>query len=66
MNVRFSDLDGRVQDLALDGFLARIVQHEADHLDGKVFIDKMDAQSRRDAQPALDDLRSRFAARSAV
>jgi peptide deformylase len=66
LKLRYRDLDGATREMDLDGFVARIVQHEADHLDGKVFIDKMDAQSRREAQPALDELRSRFAARPAV
>ena len=64
VRLRYRDLDGQTREMDLDGFIARIVQHEADHLDGKVFIDRMDAQSRREAQPALDELRSRFAARS--
>ena len=64
VRLRYRDLDGQTREMDLDGFIARIVQHEADHLDGKVFIDRMDAKSRREAEPALDELRSRFAARS--
>jgi peptide deformylase len=64
VRLRYRDLDGVTREMDLDGFIARIVQHEADHLDGKVFIDKMDAKSRREAETALDELRSRFTARS--
>jgi peptide deformylase len=32
-----------------DGFLARCLQHETDHLDGVLFIDRMDAARRRAA-----------------
>ena len=64
VRLRYRDLDGQTREMDLDGFIARIVQHEADHLDGKVFIDRMDAKSRREAQPALDELRSRSSARS--
>lgn len=63
VRLKYRDLDGQTREMDLDGFIARIVQHEADHLDGKVFIDRMDEKSRREAEPALDELRSRFAAR---
>jgi peptide deformylase len=66
VRLKYRDLDGVTREMDLGGFIARIVQHEADHLDGKVFIDKMDAKSRAEAQPALDELRSRFAARPVV
>lgn len=35
------DLDGNVVDEILEDFPAIIVQHETDHLDGKLFIDKL-------------------------
>jgi peptide deformylase len=33
--------DGRRQRFVAEGFHARVVQHECDHLDGKVFLDRM-------------------------
>ena len=33
--------------------LARCVQHETDHLDGIVFIDRLDAQTRKEAMKAI-------------
>lgn len=33
--------------------LARCVQHETDHLDGIVFIDRLDPQTRKDAMKAI-------------
>ena len=33
------DIQNRQVELKLDGFLARIVQHEIDHLNGKLIID---------------------------
>ena len=35
--------------------LARAVQHETDHLDGILFIDRLDAQARKDAMRAIRD-----------
>lgn len=41
--------------ITLEGsdLLARCVQHETDHLDGIVFIDRLDAQTRREAMKAI-------------
>lgn len=37
--VQALDLDGNKIDVILEGFPAIVIQHEADHLDGKLFID---------------------------
>jgi peptide deformylase len=37
--VRYIDRDGHPQELAADGLLATAIQHEVDHLDGKLIID---------------------------
>lgn len=37
--IAWYDLDGRYQRRALDGPAARIAQHEADHLDGRLILD---------------------------
>lgn len=41
VRVRARDLDGNEIDEVLEGFPAIVVQHEVDHLDGKLFIDRM-------------------------
>ena len=33
--------------------LARCIQHETDHLDGIVFIDRLDAETRKEAMKAI-------------
>mmetsp|Transcript_10176 Transcript_10176/g.33296 ORF Transcript_10176/g.33296 Transcript_10176/m.33296 type:complete len:261 (-) Transcript_10176:150-932(-) len=43
------------------GWVARIFQHEYDHLDGTVYIDHLPDHQRKDIQPALDDLINAFA-----
>lgn len=35
-------IDGRIIEGKAEGFLARVIQHEVDHLDGKLFIDLID------------------------
>ncbi|MFN8222259.1 MAG: peptide deformylase [Gaiellales bacterium] len=54
------DLDGNPVHLELAGMAARIVQHELDHLDGTLTIDRTDPDARRDA---LRRLRPKLALR---
>ena len=42
VTVQALDENGRAFTLEADGLLARIIQHEYDHLDGKLFIDRGD------------------------
>ena len=37
----------------LEGISARVVQHELDHLDGKMIIDRTEPESRREAMAQL-------------
>ncbi|MFV0371424.1 MAG: peptide deformylase [Azonexus sp.] len=39
--VRYLDPDGQMQRLEADGLLAVCIQHEIDHLNGKVFVDHL-------------------------
>ncbi|MCE1242241.1 peptide deformylase [Oryzomicrobium sp.] len=41
VTVRYLDLDGQECSLDTDGLLAVCVQHEIDHLNGKVFVDHL-------------------------
>jgi peptide deformylase len=41
------DMRGRPVEIEAEGLLARIFQHETDHLDGLLFIDRLDAEGRR-------------------
>jgi peptide deformylase len=54
------DLSGCEINYQLDGFFARAVQHEYDHLDGILFIDRLSPSARMDAQPVLEDLEREF------
>ncbi|MGF1514967.1 MAG: peptide deformylase [Elainellaceae cyanobacterium] len=42
VEVSYCDRQGRLQQQILVGFVARIFQHELDHLDGKVFLDRVE------------------------
>lgn len=45
--VRALDIENREVELKFEGFLARIVQHEIDHLNGKLIIDYGSAMPRQ-------------------
>lgn len=43
IHVTYLDEDMNEHDEWVDGFLARVMQHEFDHLDGKMFVDHLSA-----------------------
>lgn len=53
VKVEARDAAGQPVALTLDEMDARIVQHELDHLDGVLLVDRTDAQSRREALAQL-------------
>jgi len=44
--VRAQTLEGRTIEIEASGFLARAIQHEADHLNGILFIDRMNSAAK--------------------
>jgi peptide deformylase len=47
VRLRALDLDGQPVEFEAEGLLARALQHEVDHLDGVLFIDRLDAEQRQ-------------------
>jgi len=47
------DLDGNEIDLQTDEYEGRIFQHEMDHLDGVLLIERLNADQRREAKQIL-------------
>jgi peptide deformylase len=47
VRVRATGLDGRPVEFEAEGLLSRALQHEVDHLDGILFIDRLDPAERR-------------------
>jgi peptide deformylase len=62
VKVRWRDLDWVEHEETLEGFVARIFQHELDHLNGVVFIDRMGDADLDAAKPRLAELKKAFAA----
>jgi len=48
-----SDIDGSAVSVAGTGFLARCLQHETDHLDGLLYLDRLVGRYTRDARKML-------------
>ena len=46
IQVKYLDRDGKPHESRFDGLLATVIQHEVDHLDGRLFIDYMSRLKR--------------------
>ena len=60
IEVEAFDLNGECFEYALDELAARAVQHESDHLDGVLFIDRMSETARRELEPVIGDFETQF------
>ena len=49
------DMHGEPVTVEGSDLLARALQHETDHLDGILFVDRLDAQTRKEAMKAIRD-----------
>lgn len=56
VKVRAMKMDGTMMEAELDGLEARAFQHELDHLDGKLFIDRMNKSHKLSLQGTLKKL----------
>lgn len=52
----FQDTDGAQHEFTVRGMLARVIQHEMDHLDGVLFIDRISVLRRTGLLPQLKKL----------
>ena len=57
------NLAGEEIQAEVDGLLARILQHETDHLDGKLFIDRLSVTAAMAVRDALEELEADFASK---
>jgi len=55
----YQDLQGKPVSLHAGGLLARALQHEVDHLQGILFIDRMEPETRKSIAPSLLELMNR-------
>jgi peptide deformylase len=56
ITVRGQNLDGEQIEIETTGFLARVIQHEVDHLNGILFIDRMSSAAKTSLSSKLKRL----------
>jgi peptide deformylase len=54
VKVSTQTLEGKVLEFEAGGLLGRAIQHEYDHLQGKLFIDHLDAEGKKEIKGDLD------------
>jgi len=59
IEVKYRDEHGTAHVLRCNGLFARCIQHEADHLNGVLFIDRMDEETKERIEPQLKELRKK-------
>jgi peptide deformylase len=47
IKLSYQDLNGKKQEIKPEGLLAKVVQHELDHLNGRLFVDHISELKRR-------------------
>ena len=58
VDVKATDREGKAIQFRCGGLLARAVQHEVDHLNGILFIDRMSKEDKEYLRPELDELQT--------
>lgn len=58
VDVKALDATGKAIEFRAGGLLSRAIQHENDHLNGILFIDRMDKKSKEELRPELDALQA--------
>lgn len=64
--VRGLDKDGEPVVIEGTGYFARCLAHEADHCDGRVYLDRLSQRERKDALRQVADRREEMLARRAA
>lgn len=57
VRIRFRDIDFKEQEIFADGLLARVILHEFDHLNGILFVDRINKAKRSLLLPKLRKIR---------
>lgn len=62
IRVRAFDAYGKLHEFEAEQLLARIIQHEIDHLDGIIFLDRLDVLTRQAKLAEWEEIRGRMMA----
>lgn len=58
--VRYQDVEGNEKEEEFDGFVSRIIQHEYDHLQGVLLVDRMTPSDKQRNRAAVLDLKDAY------
>jgi peptide deformylase len=58
VDVKAMNEKGRIVEFRAGGLLSRAIQHETDHLNGILFIDRMTREDKADLKPELEELQA--------
>lgn len=61
IQVRYQDLQGQVHERRFEDFVARVIQHEVDHLRGVLFVDRLSSVEKMRVKGSLQDMERRAA-----
>ena len=61
ITVEAMDLDGNLFTEELEGYNARIRMHENDHINGVLFIDRVEVSTRNKIDPILKEMKKKYA-----
>lgn len=53
INIRYIDENFQLQTAIYSGFTARIIQHEYDHIEGRLYIDRLSSSERKKIESVL-------------
>lgn len=60
IDVTAKDLEGNIFSERCMGFVARVIMHENDHLNGVLYVDRLSKKDKKKIEPLLEDIRKRF------
>lgn len=60
ITIEAMDLDGKTFVEELEGYNARVRMHENDHINGVLFIDRIDANARNKIDPLLRQIKKKY------
>ncbi|MBL7139286.1 MAG: peptide deformylase [Planctomycetes bacterium] len=60
IRVRYQDVTGQRSEIEAEGLFSRAIQHECDHLQGRLLVDRMSAVQRMAQRRRLRELKDRY------
>ncbi|MCS6988017.1 MAG: peptide deformylase [Chloroherpetonaceae bacterium] len=57
IKLKYRDRDFKERIEEFDGLVSRVIQHELDHLNGELFVEKLDSKTRRELKEELEAIK---------